>query len=286
MAWNDVDSVETLRTPSCLPSFAPSLMKKTLTIVLALFAVTPVLARGLPREAVKGAVLGGVAGAVIGHNSGDLRHNGWRGAAIGAGTGFVVGSLIGDRHHSRQGYRGHRRSYYAPHPYVHRSSHIHYRHGGFRGYTGYGFGWSPYGYYSSYSRPNYIYLDRDFDGYGYDRYSSYDDGLYRRPNYAANGALLGALAGAVIGNNSGDLRHNSWRGAGYGSLAGYVIGSIAENNAQRRGAASVYEAPTQEVPQASAVQARPSAPSEQRPVTASQQRSSSSMASANSLFGR
>ena len=193
-------------------------MKKILTIVLALLTVAPVLAGGLPREAVQGAVLGGVAGAVIGHNSGDLRHNAWRGAAVGAGTGLVVGSLIGDRHHSHQRYRGHRQGYYPPRTYVHRSSHRYHRRGGYRGYSGYGFGWRPYGYYSAYSRPTYIYLDRT-SGYGYDGYSTYDDGYYRRPNYAANGALLGALAGAEIGNNRGDLRHRSWRGAGYGALA-------------------------------------------------------------------
>jgi len=40
-----------------------------------------------------------------------------------------------------------------------------------------------------------------------------------------NGAVLGGLAGAVIGNNSGDLHHNAWRGAAIGAVAGGLIGS-------------------------------------------------------------
>jgi ElaB/YqjD/DUF883 family membrane-anchored ribosome-binding protein len=41
-----------------------------------------------------GLFLGGLAGAIIGHNSGSLHHNGWRGAAWGAGAGLLLGSLI------------------------------------------------------------------------------------------------------------------------------------------------------------------------------------------------
>jgi outer membrane lipoprotein SlyB len=40
-----------------------------------------------------------------------------------------------------------------------------------------------------------------------------------------NGAILGGIAGAVIGNNSGDLHHNAWRGAAIGTVAGALIGS-------------------------------------------------------------
>jgi outer membrane lipoprotein SlyB len=40
-----------------------------------------------------------------------------------------------------------------------------------------------------------------------------------------NGAVLGGIAGAVIGNNSGDLHHNAWRGAAIGAVAGGLIGS-------------------------------------------------------------
>lgn len=40
-----------------------------------------------------------------------------------------------------------------------------------------------------------------------------------------NGAVLGGIAGAVIGNNSGDLHHNAWKGAAIGAVAGGLIGS-------------------------------------------------------------
>ena len=40
-----------------------------------------------------------------------------------------------------------------------------------------------------------------------------------------NGAVLGGIAGAVIGNNSGSLHHNAWQGAAIGAVAGGLIGS-------------------------------------------------------------
>lgn len=53
---------------------------------------------------------------------------------------------------------------------------------------------------------------------------------------AVNGAVLGGIAGAVIGHNSGDLRHNGWRGAAIGSAAGLLIGqAIGDANAHRYG---------------------------------------------------
>ena len=36
---------------------------------------------------------------------------------------------------------------------------------------------------------------------------------------AANGALIGGIAGAVIGHNSGSLSHNGWQGAAKGWVA-------------------------------------------------------------------
>src|SRR5471030_1693024 len=44
----------------------------------------------------------------------------------------------------------------------------------------------------------------------------------------------GPVLGAIIGHNSGSLGHNAWRGAAYGAGAGYLLGSIAENNARHR----------------------------------------------------
>ena len=65
----------------------------------------------------------------------------------------------------------------------------------------------------------------------------YDGGYYNpvdvRPDYLSNGLALGAIAGAIIGNNSGSLGHNAWRGAAYGAGAGLLIGALAENNARR-----------------------------------------------------
>src|SRR4051812_30797972 len=56
---------------------------------------------------------------------------------------------------------------------------------------------------------------------------------------AVNGAVLGGIAGAVIGNNSGDLRHNAWKGAAIGSAAGLVLGEAVGNaNAARNGQVS------------------------------------------------
>lgn len=49
-----------------------------------------------------------------------------------------------------------------------------------------------------------------------------------------NGAILGGIAGAVIGNNSGDLHHNAWKGAAIGTVAGALIGSaVDESRAER-----------------------------------------------------
>jgi hypothetical protein len=50
---------------------------------------------------------------------------------------------------------------------------------------------------------------------------------------AANGALLGGIAGAVIGHNSGSLSHNGWQGAAIGAGVGALIGAAADHNAGR-----------------------------------------------------
>lgn len=42
------------------------------------------------------------------------------------------------------------------------------------------------------------------------------------------GALIGGVAGAIIGNNSGG--HNAWRGAAIGSVAGAMIGAAADDS--------------------------------------------------------
>lgn len=244
------------------------------TCILALLATSvPAVAQALRPEAVNGAILGGVAGAIIGNNSGDLRHNGARGAAIGAGTGLLLGQMVGDS----QAYdtRTQVRVAAAPQTYIYRSG-GYYGHGGYRGYGRYGHRWGG-GYYYS---PGYSYIGADVYGY-----SPYYADSYGRSNYAANGLFWGALTGAIIGNNSGSLRHNAWRGAGLGAAAGYLIGSIAENNARERESILTQQAavatsrtettaPTTDVSQP--------APA----VTVAKPVSSTPMSSANSLFGR
>jgi hypothetical protein len=41
-----------------------------------------------------------------------------------------------------------------------------------------------------------------------------------------NGALLGGIAGAIIGNNSGSLHHNAWQGAAIGAGAGLLLDAM------------------------------------------------------------
>ncbi|MSU51876.1 MAG: hypothetical protein EXS41_00535 [Opitutaceae bacterium] len=50
-----------------------------------------------PNYAGSGLFLGVLAGAIIGHNSGSLGHNAWRGAAYGAGAGLLIGSIAESR---------------------------------------------------------------------------------------------------------------------------------------------------------------------------------------------
>ncbi len=119
-------------------------------------------------------------------------------------------------------------------------------------------------------------------------YSHYDYGRpvgTARPNYAASGLLLGALAGAVIGNNSGDLGNSAWRGAALGGVAGLAAGATVENRArerERREAAAAVDEPRVEpaVREENQVPAARDAP---RPAT---NEKSSRMAEANRLFGR
>jgi len=241
-------------------------MKTTLMLFIALLTVASANAQGLRPEAVNGALVGGIAGAIIGNNSGDLRHNGWRGAAYGAGAGLLIGSMVG--HANDQRYATQVPASYYPRTYVYRNTPAYY---------GYG----------HYGRPSHY--GRHGGNYGYVSTEAplYSDNYYGGTDYAGSGLLWGALAGAVIGNNSGSLRHNAWRGAAYGAATGYILGSIAESNARRRESAvtqvvttpapNYAEAPEPIYPSAQASSAeaspKPSAPA-------------SSMSAANSLFGR
>lgn len=240
-------------------------MKTALALLLASLAITPAFAQVLRPGAVNGAVLGGVAGAIIGNNSGDLRHNAWRGAAYGAGAGMILGSMA-DRAHER------RVATHVPVPtssrlYVRRHVPSYYRYG-------YGYYGGYPGYYGSvyYSSPrSYVYANDDY-------YDSDTD-------YRGSGLLLGALAGAIIGNNSGGLRHNAWRGAAYGAATGYLLGALAENHVRSQAAVVTNSDPT-----AYASSAPVAAPAQDsgatRPTANAPAAPASNMSAANSLFGR
>ncbi len=266
-------------------------MKTSLSLGLALLAVTSANAQIFRPEAVNGAVLGGVAGAIIGNNSGDLRHNAWKGAAIGAGAGLLIGEAVGNANANRT---------VVPSPlgsgYVYRSSPtvrvgVGYSVGGhgsrYVGHRGHDYR-RGYGYYSGYYGPQFT--TRLAPAYGY--YEGYGDGYpyYSGSGYygcgsaASNGLVLGALAGGIIGHNSGDFRHNGWRGAAWGAGAGWLLGTILDAN--RRPA---YEsAPVYVQQPAPTVQAAPAAaaPVQSTTIINNYYNTPSPMSSANGLFGR
>ncbi len=111
-----------------------------------------------------------------------------------------------------------------------------------------------------------------FPSYGY--YDSYSGGS----SYAADGLLLGTIAGAIIGNNSGEFRHNGWRGAAWGAGLGWLLGSIADANRAR-----VAYAQSATVVATPAVQAVPMQTVAQPPAVAAP---ATPMSGANALFGR
>jgi uncharacterized protein YcfJ len=266
---------------------------KTLHLLnFALVAIVSAQAQGLRPEAVNGAAIGAVAGAVIGNNSGSLGHNAWRGAAYGAGAGLLIGSAVGESNRRAEAHRPFAPSYYhrpfAP-SYYHRPFAPSYYHRPFapsyyhRPFGGYGYGTRvSYGYWPQpvYYRP-YVYR-REPVVY----YDSSDYYVASRPNYAGSGLFLGALAGAIIGNNSGSLGHNAWRGAAYGAGAGLLLGSIAEGNARRR------EAAAESVANSAPVQPAPAANVGQQATTIINNNyyntpaPATPMSAANAMFGR
>jgi len=147
----------------------------------------------------------------------------------------------------------------------HRSTHV-------------GFSYSPYRY-----APVYGY----YDGYGrgYPYYTDY--GHYGAGSRAANGLLLGALAGGIIGHNSGELRHSAWRGAAWGAGIGWLLGSVADARRQSpvdQMAPVAVQPPATQAPQ---VQAPPATQAPPQQVTIiNNYYNASPMSAANGLFGR
>jgi hypothetical protein len=187
--------------------------------------------------------------ATIGHHQGGHDRSSWQGGFYTGGPGWVVGATFGE------GYR---------------------RHGWDRGYfPRYGYG-GYYGYRTVISTPVI------YSGYDY----PYDYGTsYQRSNPSGSGLVLGALAGAIIGNNSGSLGHNAWRGAAYGAGLGYLFGSLVEHNDRQRAAAAERAASVQALRESVPVTETPS----QAPVTIINNyynAPATAMSQANSMFGR
>lgn len=266
-------------------------MKSTLSLGLALVALASAQAQIFRPEGVNGAVLGGLAGAVIGNNSGDLRHNAWKGAAIGAGAGLIVGEAVANANAAGRGSqvpvpRGGDYVYRRPPAVAVEVGYSRGHHGHYYGHHGraHGRGYGGPRYYGYTYVPSYGY----YDGYGYG-YPYYDNYGYYRAGYgsgsaAANGLLLGALAGGIIGHNSGDFRHNGWRGAAWGAGTGWLLGSIVDAN--RRAVGS--DAAPAVVPAASVVPAQPAAQAQPQQVTIinNYYNTSTPMSAANGMFGR
>jgi hypothetical protein len=224
-------------------------MKTTLCLVLAVATLTSARAEIFRSGASHGSRGGGEMNA---HRSGDHRNYG----------------------HRDYGRGDHRTN-------VHLGFGYGYGYGRGYGYSNPWYYGAGYGYYSPYrALPSYSY----YPGYGVD-YPYYGTYGYGGGSSAANGLLLGALAGGVIGNNSGAFHHSSWRGAAWGAGLGWLLGAVADSN--RRPV--VYQQAS--VAQPAAVMQAPSqpvAPGQPQQVTIinNYYNSSTPMSGANSLFGR
>ncbi|MGA3007277.1 MAG: glycine zipper family protein [Opitutaceae bacterium] len=122
------------------------------------------------------------------------------------------------------------------------------------------------GYYVYRQAPACYYSDYPDDNYG-----------YSQSNYAVSGALLGGLAGGIIGYNN---HHQTGRGVLIGAASGLILGSIADQAVRERPvvAPPVVVSAAVPPPPAPASPPPPAAPAMTAPA--------SPMSGANSLFGR
>jgi hypothetical protein len=131
-------------------------------------------------------------------------------------------------------------------------------------------------------RGNYVYRD----GYR----GAYHTSGYFGGGYARDGLWLGALAGGIVGHNSGgSWRHNGWRGAAWGAGAGWLLGSVLDANyGYYSGYDYVYPRPvSMPVSQPVVVQAAPAAAAPQQvTIINNYYGNASPMTQANTLFGR
>jgi Glycine zipper len=190
-------------------------------------------------------------------------------------------------------FRPHARSGQGGHTHRHGPSVSIGYHSGYRpAYFGAGYG-RGFGYRGVYRSPNLGYYSYypgyDIGYYPYANYGAYGTG-YDSPVYqgtgsaASNGLWLGALAGGIIGHNSGDFRHNGWRGAAWGAGLGWLIGSVVDAN-RRVVASPQYGA----VPSVAAAQSYAAAAAQTQPVTIINNyynAPATPMSAANALFGR
>lgn len=137
-------------------------------------------------------------------------------------------------------------------------------------------------YYSSYE-PTYVhpgYYDPDwyYGGPGY--YETY------RPSHAFEGAVVGGIAGGIIGNNN---HHHGLEGAAIGLGAGMLLGGLADYFSYRHERARVRRAYADyRLRSATAPEAPVTTPAALPPQTnaAATVRPASPMAGVNALFGR
>jgi uncharacterized protein YcfJ len=172
-------------------------MRIWITTLVAVCAMNSANAQLLHPEAVQYSMLGAFLGGVVGAEN-HCGHYHWsgEGAAIGAGIGLVAGTLVGEA--NRQQYNA---AYAYPAPPV--------------------YGYAPTQVAPVPSAPVV--------------YTPAPPPAPPRPNYVVSGTLVGATAGALIGEGAS---HNPGQGAAIGAATGLLVGGIAEHNARKREAAS------------------------------------------------
>ena len=143
-----------------------------------------------------------------------------------------------------------------------------------------GYGCFGPGYYARVPRYAYGY----YPGYGVD-YPYY--GVYGSPSAASSGMLLGAIAGGIIGTNSGVFGHSGLRGAAWGAGAGLVLGSVVDAQRAREAYARPAAPTVVYAPAAAPAAASAPVPAAPQQVTIiNNYYGASPMSAANSLFGR
>ncbi|MDP3070347.1 MAG: glycine zipper domain-containing protein [Opitutaceae bacterium] len=139
-------------------------------------------------------------------------------------------------------------------------------------------------YYGGYhAAPVFRYYE-GYSTYDYPYYGANDYRYYGGGRAASNGLLLGALAGGIIGHNSGDFRHNGWRGAAWGAGLGWLLGSVVDAN--RRPVATSYPSSPVVVQPAAVAPAPAAAPAQPITIINNYYGPATPMSGANALFGR